>query len=134
MVDVLTGRYKLKGDEVKVLGITDNTMLNMEFKIFVREGKLCLANVRECYEIDLTAITGIRTIKRQMRIMGWNKEKHFTADIYKPYKVIADRYGIYIKYYHALTFRHGGGECWLLLPPYELPVFEKLTGKKAVNS
>lgn len=131
MADILSGRYKVKDSDVKLLGISDNMMLNLEMRVFVHEGKLCLANVRECYEIDLSAITGIRTIKKQMRITGWNKEKHFTADIYKPYKVMSNRNGIYIKPFYALTFRHEGEDWMLLFPPYELPVFEQLTGKTA---
>ncbi len=130
-VDVLMGRYKHKDGEVKIQGTSDNVMLNPQLRVFVQDGKLCLADINDRHEIDLSEITGIRTFKKQMRIMNWNKEQHFTADIYKPYKLVSNQYGIYLKSYHGLTFRHGGEDWMLLFPPYELPVFERLTGKTA---
>lgn len=130
-VDVLVGRYKHKNGEVKILGVSDNVMLNPQYRVFVQQGKLCLVDIHDRHEIDLAAITGIRTFKKQVRIMNWNKELHFSADKFKPYKLVSNQYGIYLKSYHGLTFRHGDEDWMLLFPPYELPVFAQLTGKTA---
>ena len=130
-VDILVGRYKGKGDEVKILGVHDNVMLNPVMRIFVQDDCLCLANTNDRHEIPLSEITGIRTFKKTIQIMVWNKETHFSADIYKPYKLVANQYGIFVKTSHGLTFRCGGEEWMLLFPCYELPVFQKLTGKVA---
>ncbi len=130
-VDVICCRYKQKGDKRKPatngLEICENTV--EEFRVFLREGKLCFANVEHRYEFDPAALKGLHKIKKHIVVAGWNKDEQIQEGFYKPYKLTADNYGrVHAKYYGELLLTHNGEEWAIRLPVYELNYIAALTG------
>lgn len=133
-IDVLSFFYKVKGDNIKVCekGLQIAPYINPIFHIFADAENLYLANLEEKYAIPLSAIRNIKTIKKTIRIMEWNKDEEYNKGIYKQYKLTEDNYGCIIcKSYHILELEHNN-ELWgIYFPCYELPVIEEITGFKA---
>lgn len=129
-VDVLSFFYKLKDGNIKVCekGMQVTQYFNPIFKIFSDSEYLYLANLEGKYAFPLSSVMGIRTIKKHIRIAGWNKEVPYNKGIYKQYKLTIDNYGcIHCKSYHILELNHNG-EIWgIYFPSYELPVIEEIT-------
>ena len=77
-------------------------------------------------------IKAIKSIKKTIRIMEWNKDEEFNKGLYKQYKLSEDNYGCIIcKSYHILEFEHNNDLWGIYIPCYELPVIEDITGLKA---
>ncbi len=133
-IDVLAFFYKIKDNTVKVVekGFQVAPYLNPIFHAFADDENLYLANLEGKYAIPLSAIQAIRSVKKTIRIMDWNKDEPHNSDVYKPYKLSEDDHGrIACKLYHIVEFVHND-ELWgVYIPCYELPVIEELTGMKA---
>ncbi len=133
-VDVLMFFYKRKNGDIKVVekGLQICSYLNPEFKIFADGEYLYLANLEGKFAFPLSAITAIRTVKKHIRIMQWNKEVQCNKDIYKPYRLTTDNMDcVHCKCYHIVEIQYNGETYGIYIPSYELPVFERLTGIKA---
>ena len=133
-IDILSFFYKLKGEENKVCekGFQIAPYINSIFHIFADTENLFLANLEGKYAIPLSAIKGIKSIKKTIRIMEWNKDEEFNKEMYKQYKLSEDNYGCIIcKSYHILEFEHNNDLWGIYFPCYELPVIEEITGLKA---
>lgn len=129
-VDVLFFYYKVKDGSLKVCekGMQVTQYFNPIFKIFSDAENLYLANLEGKYAFPLSSILSIRTVKKHIRIAGWNKEEKFNKGIYKQYKLTSDNYGcIHCKYYHILELNHNGETWGIYIPCYELPIFEEYT-------
>lgn len=129
-VDVLLFFYKIKEGEIKVQ--TKNMQVfqyfNPEFKIFADDENLYLANLEGKYAFPLSSIVKIHTVKKHIRIAGWNKDENFNKGIYKQYKLTTDNYGcVHCKQYHILELNHQGESYGIYFPSYELPSFEECT-------
>lgn len=133
-VDVLAFFYKEKGDKLKICekGMQIAQYLNPEFKIFCDSENLYLANLEGKYAFPLSSVVKIHTVKKHIRISGWNKNAAFNKGFYKQFKLTADQYGcIHCKYYYIVEFLHKGTSYGLYVPCYELPIFEAYTKQKA---
>lgn len=133
-VDILSFTYKnKKGTAVAVTkGFARTPYTNYEYKIYVQDGSLCLANLEHRYEFPLSELRAIRTVKKRIAMAQWNKEMGYNDGIYSVYKITKDQYDCYyIKPYHILEFEHNGDLWGIYFPCYEKPIFEKLTGLKA---
>lgn len=129
-VDVLSFFYKMKDGNIKVCekGMQVTQYFNPIFKIFADSEYLYLANLDGKYAFPLSSIIGIRTVKKHVRIAGWNKEVLYNKGIYKQYKLTIDNYGcIHCKSYHILELNHNGENWGIYFPSYELPVIEEIT-------
>ena len=127
-VDILMFRYKLKkGEPVPVDTLMQPiTFINLELKIFVKDGCLCLSDLSNVYCFALDELKRITRINKRIQFPYWNKEIAHNELMYKPYK-ITHRDGIFsVKPYYVLTVEHDGETYGIYLPPYELPVFERL--------
>ncbi len=127
-IDVLSFFYKIKDGEVKVQekGIQIFQYLNPTFKIFTDDQHLYLVNLEGKYAFPLSSIVKIHTVKKHMRIAGWNKEEMYNEGIYKQYKLTRDNYGcIHCKQYHILEINHQGESYGIYIPCYELPILEE---------
>ena len=125
-VDVLMFFYKIKNDEIKVQEKGLIQYLNPEFKLFADDENLYLANLEGKYAFPLSSVVKLHTVKKHIRIAGWNKDDGFNQGIYKQYKLTADKYGmIHCKQYHILEIAHEGENYGIYIPCYELPAFEK---------
>lgn len=132
-VDLLAFRYKSKNDKIvaKETYGSPAIYLNIEFKAFVEDSKLMIADVEKKFAFDLSEIKAIRTVKKHIIIPEWHKETPHNKGEYKQYKLVVNNAGIHIKKYHIVEFCHNGEEWGIYIPCYELPKFEKLTGLKA---
>lgn len=133
-VDVLFFFYKIKNGQIKVheKAMQLSQYFNPEFKIFSDADHLYLANLEGKYAIPRTSMTGIRTVKKHIRILQWNKEENLSKGNYKQYKLTEDQYGcVHCQCYHILEFNAHDETYGIYIPCYELPVFEELTGLNA---
>ena len=132
--DILTFYYKRKGNELKVCekGMQIASHFNPVYRVFADSENLYLANLEGKYAFPRSEIRRIQTVRKHIRIAGWNKEEAFNKGFFKQFKLTADNYGcIHCKHYHILEIDHNGEAWGIYFPSYELPVFEILTGHKA---
>ena len=122
-----------KGEPAAVSrGLSPGAYVNLEVKVYVKDGQLCLADTESVYAFPLDELTGIRTVKQRIAVPSWNKDEKPTAGIYKPYKLAVANTGyIYFKPYYILELNHYGTPCGIYFPSYELPTVERLTGLRA---
>ena len=129
-IDILSFFYKIKDGEIKVQekGMQVFQYFNPEFKIFTDEENLYLANLEGKYAFPLSSIVKIHTVKKHIRIAGWNKDEEFNKGMYKQYKLTTDNYGcVHCKQYHVLEINHQGESYGIYFPSYELPTLEECT-------
>lgn len=133
-IDVLTFFYKVKDGEVKVCekALQAAPYVNPVYRVFVDEEQLYLANLEGKYAIPLSAVQAIRSLKKTICILEWNKDEPYNKGIYKQYKLSEDdKDRLICKGYHVVEFTREN-ELWgLYIPCYELPVIEALTGVTA---
>lgn len=123
-IDILSFFYKIKDGEIKVQekGMQVFQYFNPEFKIFTDEEKLYLANLEGKYAFPLSSIVKIHTVKKHIRIAGWNKDEEYNKGFYKQFKLTTDNYGcIHCKQYYILEITHQGDSYGIYIPCYELP-------------
>ena len=133
-IDILSFFYKVKGDEIKVCEKVFQTAPynNPIFHIFADSENMYLADLEGKFAIPLSKIKAIKSIKKTIRIMEWNKDEELNKGIYKQYKLSEDNEGCIIcKGYHILEFEHDNDLWGIYIPCYELPVIEEITGLKA---
>ncbi len=131
-VDLLSFRYKEKGDGIKVCGqglLENYTYVTAIFQVFADENFLYLADMDGKYAIPRSGLQTIETVKKAICLDCWNKEEDYNKGKYKPYKLKETKYGeIICKPYHILRVLVNGEEWDIYFPCYELPVFEKILG------
>lgn len=128
-VDILSFYYKMIDGYMKVSekGFQIEQYFNPEFKVFADHENLYLVNLEGKYAFPLSSIVNIHTVKKHIRIAGWNKEEKYNKGIYKQYKLTIDSYGcLHCKSYHILEINHNGESCGIYIPCYELPIFEDI--------
>lgn len=127
-IDILSFFYKVKNGNITVCEKAVCTQFyNLEFKVFADAENLYLANLEGKYAFPLSSIVKIHTVKKRIRIAGWNKEEKFNKGIYKQYKLSTDNYGcIHCKQYHIIEISHNDESFGIYIPSYELPVFEEV--------
>ena len=133
-VDILSFFYKVKDGDIKVCekGMQITQYLNPIFKVFVDSENLYIANLEGKYAFPLSSLVSITTVKKHIRIGGWNKEEPHNKGIYKPFKLTLDQYGcVHCKCYYILEINRNGESWGIYIPCYELAAFEELTGLKA---
>lgn len=135
-VDLILFRYKIKDGEVKpdAMALMPTAFINVEARIFARDGSLCIADVETLYAIPLESIKRIRRVDKRISVPNWNKEVGFNEGEYKKYKMTANNMGcVFFKPYYILEFEYCGEEWGLYFPPYELEQYEKVTGITATE-
>lgn len=133
-VDILSFFYKVKDGNIKVCekGLQIAPYLNLQFKAFADSENLYLANLESKYAFPLSSIQGIRTVKKHIQIISWNKEEAPNKGRYKEYKLTTDDFNrVHCKWYCILEFIHNAETWGIYFPCYELPVFEAITRKRA---
>jgi len=133
-VDILQFFYKTKDGNIKVCekAMQIAQYFNPQFKVFADAKNLYLANLEGKYAFPRSSIVKMHTVKKHIRITGWNKRKALNEGIYKQYKLTADQYGcIHCKYYHILEINHNGESWGIYIPCYEGHLFENLAKSKA---
>jgi hypothetical protein len=128
-VDVLCFYYKEKNGQIKITsrGMQAAPYMNPVFKVYRDAENLYLANLDGKYAFPFSSIVSVHTIKKRIRILGWNKETPYNKGDYKQFKLTTDNYGcVHCKQYHIIEVQHNGETWGVYVPNYEWPVFEKL--------
>ena len=130
-VDVIAISHKWKNGKMKPVayGLEISERYNISFKVFRREDKLCLVDLEHRYELPLSELRCLRSVKKHIYSKGWNKAEQYDVGYYKPYKLTTDNYGrIHMNRYGLLELHHNGEDWAVWLPPYELNYISALTG------
>lgn len=131
-LDAFVFRYKEKGGKISVCSSGFFDFLNVETRVFIKDGALCLADTESVYALPLESLRRIQTVKKTALFHGWNKELPPTDKSFKPYRVAINQYeSITCKPYYILEAEIGSETWGLYFPGYELPVVEGLTGLRA---
>ena len=128
-VDVFSFRYKVKkGENEIVVPRTQYTdYLNVSVRMYVKDGKLCLADLANVYAIDLISLKRIITVEKTATFPYWNKQEKHNDSLYSPFKV-SYRHGIFkVKPYYLLLIEKDQKDYGIYFPSYELSKFERLT-------
>lgn len=129
-VDVICITHRWKNGKMKIhtRGMEMSPYRNEPFKVFVRDGKLCMVNLEHRYEIGLDELKCLRSVKKPIMPTGWNKDEDLNEGFYKPYKLSVDQYRrIHMKRYGILELEHNGESWGVWLPPYELNYISAVT-------
>jgi hypothetical protein len=133
-VDLLSFTYKQKnGMQKPVERIADFTPYQcVAVRFFYDQENLYIASQEGKFAFPRSALRRISTVKKNVGVMGWNKEEDFDAARYKPYKLYMDNLGLTrIRTYHILELEVAGEQWGIYFPNYELPVMEVATGLRA---
>lgn len=131
--ELLSVSYKIKNGEIS-LKKEDFAIKadNLNYKIFLQEDRLCIADCEQKYAFPLSELKNIKTVEKRLTIPVWCKDEDYNKGVYKQYKLQEGKYGdIAMKYFHILELEHNGESWGIYFPCYELPVIEGLTGLKA---
>ena len=129
-VDVFMMWYKKKNGERKIKKIVDETHQNHEYRMFIADEDLCVADACTKYSIPLHGLTSLTRVDKKAVVSDWNKDEPYNDKKYKPYKITTDKYetNYFFRYYISLSFSANGDEYEMFLPPYEADVITSLTG------
>ena len=130
-VDLFVSFVKVKASGKKVNALIMSECDNPEFKVFVEDGKLCIADVSMVVGVPLENLVGIEKINKTISFTDWNKTTSYKDGEYRSYKITENKYGtLFIKPYYALKLTVENEEYSLYFPPYELDKILSVTGLK----
>jgi len=128
-MDFLAFRYKRKNDAIKLVSTYLMMYVVVSQDVFVREDKLCFANLKELIELSLKDFVSIECVQKNAIISNWNKDTPYNKEPYKKYKLKSNQDGmIYVKPYYIVSFNVNGQVYDLYVPVYEIADFVKRTG------
>lgn len=130
-VDVFGLSYVLKGGRQKpVSTLAGRPYVNVGIYAFREGDDLCLADDTFVMKIPLHGISRIVGVEKRLGAMGWNKEVAPNKGKYKKYKIRVDQFGnLFYKPYYRMQLTAEGEEFEVLIPPYEIEHFTRLTGR-----
>ena len=132
--DVLSFSYRIRNGEIKpcASALQTTPFCNLDLKVYLQNGMLCLADVESVTAVSLSSLVGIHTVQKRISIPVWSKEISHKEGIYQQYHLRTNGLrDVSFKPYHVLEFTHEGESFGIWFPCYELPTFEKLTGLSA---
>ncbi|MBQ4556788.1 MAG: hypothetical protein IJA60_03980 [Clostridia bacterium] len=133
-IDLLSFKYKNKKGKLKIKKGSKRiaTFVNYQFKAYLSDKKLYLADLENKYAFPLDKMSAIHTVKANTFVPSWHKDLSIDKGIYKNYSLKKDDYGfIHFKNYHILELEHKGEKFGIYFPSYELFAFEAFTGLTA---
>lgn len=124
-LDLLTSSYRTQNGEPKNIVHTA-----FAFRAWSENGTLYLSDIENVVAIPTSAIAEFTHIEHSISFYFWNK-----AESPRQYGVRANYAGTYtVKDVVAAHIRSDLGEYELLIPPYEMENFLRLTGKEFENT
>ncbi len=130
-VDILFFTYKVKnGEPVETSSLLATTLyMNCEMRAYRKSDAFCLADLDGIYEFPLNSLKRIRKINKRITMPLWNKETPHNKPPYKEFSVSLTSENNYsVKPYYILEVEHNGEIHGIYFPPYELSVFQRITG------
>lgn len=101
---------------------------NPIYIFFVEKDNFHIATESNCYAVPLTSLKRIKKIEKSLILPFWKKHEHFTSSGYKEFNIHENKDSIETDYYYSLEFSIEDKSFYISFPPYELHIFEKLTG------
>jgi hypothetical protein len=130
-MDFLGFKYKVVDNKIKVVNTGMLQYLNLGLFCYVKENKLCIANLEQLIEISLDDFVSIERVNKNFVIPYWNKEQSLNEEPYKKYKLKANNFGmIFVNPTYIVTFNINNQIYDLYVPVYEISDFIKMTGIK----
>lgn len=126
--------YKIKNGKLKsiIKSTSVSIYATLSYQIYADEENLHLSSLDGEYTFPKASLKAIRTVKKHITFIGWNKDTPYNEGFYKQFKLRADQYGrIHANTYHILELEKDGEFWGIYFPCYELKTFEVLTGLKA---
>ena len=120
-LDVFGYSYEMKRGKEKCLHKQFAPYITSRFNVFVEGGELMLANDVEKYAIPLSAITGVRVIRKKTQSFLWMKDEKPKSATYKPYKIrFDDENDVFtVRAIYSLDITQGGETFELVVPDYD---------------
>ena len=130
-MDVLSFMYTEKDGKFKVFsrfGIS--IYINNPKKVFVRDGKLYLADLTTLFALPLDTLGEPKLIDKSINLPWWNKPNPYNSVKYASYKIRPNNIGtLSVKTYYEFPLSSDGVDYTLCIPPYELDTFNGIIGK-----
>ncbi len=126
-LEILPFSYRIEGGVPVAVG-KKNHFDNISTSAWVADGVLCLATAMELYCVPLSDIRGTRQIDEEFEVDFWLKSEPPTSEAYAAYNI--RKAGYFAKKCRTFYAIEIGENYELLIPCYDLPTFEKLTGKQ----
>ena len=102
--------------------------MTLEMFAFADEKSLNIADYNDVYSISKSSIKEIEKIEKETTLLGWSKDESFDSPEYAEYEIKENEDGfIVIPYYYSVKIE-GEEEFELLIPPYEVEEFRRLSG------
>lgn len=128
-MDVLSFMYTEKDGKFKVfsrLGVS--IYLNNPKKVFVKDGKLCFADLTTLFSIPMDTMGDMRMVDKTINLPWWNKENPYNSAKFASFRIRPNNLGtLSVKTYYEIPFTSDANEDFILcIPPYEAETFEKI--------
>ena len=127
--DILAFTYKKKeGDDT--IKPNESVLFNEDFKIYDDADCLHISNGENIYSFPKKDMRRIGTVKGEFSLLVWNKPEKPNTEKYKKFILKFDKETdtTYIKCCHFLEIASEGESVGIYFAPYDLPLFERLTG------
>lgn len=132
-VDVLSEGYALKkGKRVRKMAAMC-PYANLPMRVFTEDGRLCIANMEERWDIPLSSFTRAVLVKKRPNLPVWNKPEPYTDEKYKPYKITTNNFGQFFARYYSIDIDDERGNYYLLVPEYDGRAIFDLIGIRPEN-
>ena len=127
--DVLQFAYHTKHSELRI----EDPVELPEMRLFREGAALQLSDGERLYTLPLGAITALRLVEQPVMLFDWNKPESPTQERFRRGGVVVENGEIAgLRFFCALELSLGGEAYSLLVPGYELPVIEALTGLRGL--
>ncbi len=104
--------------------------MNYPRKVFVKDGYLCVSDIRSLYRVPVAALGEFKTVSRKCGLGFWNKSKPYTSAEYAPYGIKRGGNGILTLGSYIQVDAVLDGETYaLLFPPYEEEKLKTMLGR-----
>ncbi len=125
-IDVLTHPFKINKKGKILNGNPLAKHININLKIFKYNDCLFFADTSDLIKIPLSSVITATAVNKRVNFYGWNKEKPYNAQEFKPYKIMANNMGtMVIKGYYSITVLSDGEEREIIIPAYEKDILIK---------
>lgn len=130
-VDVLCFVYTVKDGVPEPYSMFRMALfMNYPRKIFVKDGYLCISDIRKLYKIPVDSLGGFETVNAKAGLTFWNKESSYRSAAYAPYGIRRGGNGLYTAdFYVQIKANIENEEYALLFPAYEKDAVERVLGR-----
>ena len=127
-IEILSEGYTLRKGKRRRRHLALCQYANFPMHIFVEDGRLCIANLTERWDIPLSSLGRAVLVNKRAPLPNWFKEEPYTDEKYKQYKITTNNFGHYFSRFYRTDIDDERGDHYLLIPEYDGGKFFELTG------